>query len=533
MQDDTPQPRFLGWPDDKYAVIGRLAKAKPTLRIFIKTKDDAEMLSKWYAHHKKIVPTWAITIFDNGSTDPDCLAFYAQLPPETMVVRFQGFHNGLHMTTEYPELYAALVKSCRYFTFIDCDEYLCHYDGQTLRMDESIVDPLIEATDDAIPTTRLDNYPGRSDQYPVSDATLKNGTIWGKPILRSNFIPIGHINHNCQISNLHYAAPFEAGYILLHLNRLDAEQRIKANLRKLKQRRFGAGGDMLSAALAADADAIADSATRHYVSEVQVLKKTPYDDENHPLHKAHETDGIMTIGESGPSVDFTGEGTQALLTAHMTTPAAQATIIRRKKKGARAYPYARRDLSHDPYMTESEGILFSNFLYKKSFLLEFGSGGSTVLAAAMRIPKIVSVDSSKEWLDSLSAAEELQEKDFTAKHVDIGPLANWGNPADTSNAYNWPTYYTDIWAELGDARPDIVLVDGRFRVACVLQTLLMCPPETIIVIHDFWKRDCYHVILKHLKTVARCDQLGIFKAKDKVDWRQLAIDLSHHSVDYR
>ena len=66
---------------------------------------------------------------------------------------------------------------------------------------------------------------------------------------------------------------------------------------------------------------------------------------------------------------------------------------------------------------------------------------------------------------------------------------------------------------------DTVLVDGCFRVACILSVILnlSSTDNTIILIHDFWNRDIYHTILKYLTKVDKIDTLGVFRIKDNVD----------------
>ena len=61
--------------------------------------------------------------------------------------------------------------------------------------------------------------------------------------------------------------------------------------------------------------------------------------------------------------------------------------------------------------------------------------------------------------------------------------------------------------------PDVVLVDCRFRVACVAATGLNVSPETIIVVHDFWagKREYYEPALTLLHPIDRADSLGVFR----------------------
>ena len=39
----------------------------------------------------------------------------------------------------------------------------------------------------------------------------------------------------------------------------------------------------------------------------------------------------------------------------------------------------------------------------------------------------------------------------------------------------------------------------------------------IILFHDFWNREHYHVVLKYLETIDRADSLGVFKVKENIN----------------
>ena len=188
-------------------------------------------------------------------------------------------------------------------------------------------------------------------------------------------------------------------------------------------------------------------------------------------------------------------------------------------------------LSLEPVVTPKELQILRKWYSGAEFVVEFGAGGSTVLAGALGVPRVASVDSSKAWLEKLRTAPELQNTDFTAHHVNIGKLKAWGHPADFSRTWNWPSYYRVIWDQIDNRRPDVVFVDGRFRVACALMTLLECPAETTVIIHDFWNRPSYGEILKYVDTIERDDDIGVFRRKIDVNWRGLALSLSHFALD--
>jgi hypothetical protein len=110
---------------------------------------------------------------------------------------------------------------------------------------------------------------------------------------------------------------------------------------------------------------------------------------------------------------------------------------------------------------------------------EFGMGGSTLEAARVGFQTIVAVDSDRRWVESIRAHEEIApgiaEGRIAALHGDIGPIRAWGAPEGEGAVKLWPQYLRANWAEWQRRKqmPDLVFVDGRFRVASALSALLV------------------------------------------------------------
>ncbi len=166
--------------------------------------------------------------------------------------------------------------------------------------------------------------------------------------------------------------------------------------------------------------------------------------------------------------------------------------------------------------------------------LEFGSGGSTFLALLHSQMKITSIESSLEWITYLRKwhliAHALEEKRLNFHHIDIGRVGAWGTPLDTDRKESFPNYSSQIFQSKNDF--NIVFIDGRFRVACVLATLLYCNPNTKILIHDFNNRPQYHKIVEFLDFIDTCDSLAEFKPKDKIDRTKLLVAYEAFKYNY-
>jgi protein O-GlcNAc transferase len=180
-------------------------------------------------------------------------------------------------------------------------------------------------------------------------------------------------------------------------------------------------------------------------------------------------------------------------------------------------------------MTPVEVSLFYRYLSKSKKYFEFGSGGSTMVASRYGPENlsITSVDSSQEWLDIVAnnsySSDKIRKGQLNLRFVDIGPIGDWGFPtlSEKESKGAWYLYSQAITMVPGPF--DLVLVDGRFRVACLLHTLV-CFPSAKVLIHDFFEKVhhlAYNVLLQVTKVVDRSDTLAVLERKDGVSNEEL------------
>ena len=164
-----------------------------------------------------------------------------------------------------------------------------------------------------------------------------------------------------------------------------------------------------------------------------------------------------------------------------------------------------------PRMSAEETALFLSFVRNCHNYVEFGTGGSTVLASRHVKHSILSVDSSQEWLGQVQAACVENPTKPELIFIDIGPTGEWGYPTDASTKAHWPDYHSAIWKIPCSASADLYLIDGRFRVACFAQTVLHCRPNAIIGIHDFSSRPNYHCVREIADEIATAGDMSFFR----------------------
>lgn len=174
-----------------------------------------------------------------------------------------------------------------------------------------------------------------------------------------------------------------------------------------------------------------------------------------------------------------------------------------------------------PAMLPREIDLLSTLLLRTRRMLEFGAGGSTTLALKLGVSHLVSVESDAAWIERIqaddAAARAQDDGRLTMLRADIGPIGFMGGPGKGSTRDRWPDYARTPWTHLDASQLDLILIDGRFRVASILETILRAPPQATIAVHDFWNRPAYHGVLPFLEVVDRCQSLGVFRVRPDFD----------------
>ena len=189
-----------------------------------------------------------------------------------------------------------------------------------------------------------------------------------------------------------------------------------------------------------------------------------------------------------------------------------------------------------PLMTESEIALFAKWIPFGGFALEFGCGGSSRFFFEKGVDKLVSVEGDKVWGESLLQDRFLsffiQKKRFNIYLPFIGPIQpNFYSTPAGHPSYLWVNYHTAIWELIDGNKLDFILIDGRFRLACALQSILHCHQKPYILIHDFWNRNQYHPILNFMDVIDKAETSVVLKQKDNLDWRNLCILLQKVQFD--
>merc|ERR1719433_397780 len=183
-------------------------------------------------------------------------------------------------------------------------------------------------------------------------------------------------------------------------------------------------------------------------------------------------------------------------------------------------------------MSKAERRLFYALLDKATSYQEFGAGGSTVVALKREnIKHIHTIEGAKGWVRTLRRRQDVSsaitEGRMTLVYADIGPTGNWGNPTELSGKYpgraRWPEYSGKAAERADGVHFDLIFVDGRFRVACLLKALRRVLASdsqrgaAVFAMHDYRDRKEYHLVERFVRPVQMVDTLAVFQAKDDID----------------
>lgn len=151
-----------------------------------------------------------------------------------------------------------------------------------------------------------------------------------------------------------------------------------------------------------------------------------------------------------------------------------------------------------PAMPEAEALHLRRCYECAQVILEYGSGGSTELAAHMPGKLIISVESDRDWARSLrqKIAEAQPLSQVILQHVDIGKTGAWGRPVGDENWQNFHHYPNAIWEAPFFRHPDVILIDGRFRPACLMTAMLRITRPVTVLFDDYVDRPRYHLVEK-------------------------------------
>ena len=164
--------------------------------------------------------------------------------------------------------------------------------------------------------------------------------------------------------------------------------------------------------------------------------------------------------------------------------------------------------------------LFKLYLNNCKVYFEYGVGASTRWVLENTSSNIIAIDTDKEWIDFVNT--EVDSLRVKLIWVNLGNLTKWGRP----NSYKYRDSFTDYVGGVWNfkKKADVILIDGRFRVACFLYSLLYSKTDSIIIFDDYFERPWYHIVEEVITLHDKCGRQAFFKVPKNYN-KKLTLDL--------
>lgn len=168
-----------------------------------------------------------------------------------------------------------------------------------------------------------------------------------------------------------------------------------------------------------------------------------------------------------------------------------------------------------PHLTPNDKDMFMRYLAGASHYFEYGSGGSTVVACnCSNIHRVYSVESDAKWYEKVKAKANPSKLTFMFKDLHTESMP-WGRPGLTCPP-DAKKAYSDAIMTIPDATNiDLMLIDGRFRVACCLKSHAVISDTCIVLFDDFFPREFYHDVLNYFDVVEKTSDNNMAVLKKK------------------
>ena len=181
--------------------------------------------------------------------------------------------------------------------------------------------------------------------------------------------------------------------------------------------------------------------------------------------------------------------------------------INKKRTFENRFPLS-KEINCKPHLTEKELIAFLSFLTKNITYFETGSGCSSLIAKYYA-KKSYAVEGCKEFYQQ-GIKNGLKENLIFHDLKPDNPL--WSYPGKNSNINDWKKYFT---AYDKSYNADVILLDGRFKIATAMDIFDKIKDDTIVFIHEYQERPSYFILENYYDYVYHWETLVAFvKKKD-------------------
>jgi hypothetical protein len=167
-------------------------------------------------------------------------------------------------------------------------------------------------------------------------------------------------------------------------------------------------------------------------------------------------------------------------------------------------------------------FLFNECLSHSTSYAEYGAGLSTVVAASVANLPVRSVESDPLWFSLVEQTVGAGRVSFV--RPELGNVGDWGMPVSYKYSTNFPLYVRGVFEQ--EFEPNFVYIDGRFRVACWIETIINAKPGTLILVDDYRDQPKYQIMADYLMPTEVSGRQALWVRPDFVEEDLLSAELS-------
>jgi hypothetical protein len=168
-----------------------------------------------------------------------------------------------------------------------------------------------------------------------------------------------------------------------------------------------------------------------------------------------------------------------------------------------------KEIKCTPHFRKEELIAFLSLLTKDTIFFETGSGCSSVIAKYYA-KKAYAVEGCKKYYE-LGIKNGLKD---VLLFNDLKPdNPTWSFPGNKTNISDWKKYFQAYKKEYN---ADVILIDGRFKVATAMDIFNKIRNDTIILLHEYFTRPSYFILENYYNYVYHWGSLFVFVKKKNI-----------------
>ena len=161
------------------------------------------------------------------------------------------------------------------------------------------------------------------------------------------------------------------------------------------------------------------------------------------------------------------------------------------------------------FFSLEELIAFMSFLTKDTIFFETGSGCSSMIANYYA-KKVISIEGSKIWYEK--GIKNGLNNSLILKDLKSGDN-NWSVPGAKSSIEDRKAYFQSYQK---DYNADVILIDGRFKIATALDIFNKIRDDTIVLIHEYKSRPPYFILENYYNYIYHWNTLYAFNKKKEI-----------------